>query len=92
MVTVTPTYSAVQWGPEAWQLMDYYQHPTRITGGNPLLIMRHASWSSGHYQFYRSSADTEWFYFIRWLLGNQGGSEFRFYLTTGWTFHACLTR
>jgi hypothetical protein len=82
MVTVTPTNSAVQWGPEAWQLFDYYQHPTRITGGNPLLIMRHASWNSGHYQFYRNSADTEWFYFIRWLLGNQGGSESAAHLAT----------
>jgi|GEM_PF-5466634 len=75
MTTVTPTYSAVQWGPLPHQLFDYYANPTRITGGNPLLILRHSSWSSNNYQAYRDSSNTNLFYFYRWLLANQGSQE-----------------
>lgn len=51
MAAITPTKTGVRWGPERWHLYDYWAHPTRDVGGNPVLIWRHGgSATTGHYQ------------------------------------------
>ena len=72
MVTVNPTYSDVRWGPEQWQYLDYYANPTRVTGGNPLLIMTPATgWNTRSHRTNRTSGVDEKWYFMRYLLGGQ---------------------
>lgn len=41
MASTAPTLSNQRWGPEGWQLFNYWAHPIRDGGGNPLLIWRH---------------------------------------------------
>lgn len=72
MTTVNPTYSDVRWGPEPWQYFDYYENPTRITGGNPLLIITPANgWNTRSHRSMRDSSVDEKWYFMRYLLGAQ---------------------
>lgn len=72
MTTVNPTYSDVRWGPEQWQYFDYYQNPTRVSGGNPLLIISPATgWNTRSHRSMRDSAISEMWYFMRHLLGAQ---------------------
>ena len=72
MPTVNPTFSDVSWGPDPWSYFDYFQNPTRITGGNPLLMLFHAGgWNTKSHRSYRDSTDTELWHFVRWLLGSQ---------------------
>lgn len=50
-ITLTPTLTAQRWGNEHNQVFDYFAHPTRDTGGNPLIIFRHAGGAkSDNYQ------------------------------------------
>lgn len=51
MAVISPTKTAVRWGPERWQVFDYYAHPTRDQDtGNPCLIYRHGGggWTSSY--------------------------------------------
>lgn len=41
MAVITPTATGLRWGPEPWQVYDYWAHPTRVAGGNPLFVFRH---------------------------------------------------
>lgn len=71
MPSQTPTHSDVRWGPDAWSLCDIYLNPTRITGGNPVVFVRHAG--GGNTGTYTDARDTATaggeFYFYNWLNG-----------------------
>lgn len=70
MATSTPDFQDQSWGSDPWCKFDYWQHPTRDTGGNPLLLLRHPGGGTvGSHQWFRDSANTDWFYFLRWLNG-----------------------
>ncbi len=67
MAQITPTKQRVRWGPEAWQLFDYFAHPIRDNGGNPCFIWRHGGGGSGGH-FEESWLDTvPWFSFFNFL-------------------------
>jgi hypothetical protein len=71
MPSQTPTHSNVRWGSDAWSLCDIYLNPTRITGGNPVVFVRHAG--GGTVGTYTDARDTatggDEFYFYNWLNG-----------------------
>lgn len=70
MVTQTPTFSNVRWGGDAWSLCDIYQNPTRLSGGNPVVFVRHGGGGTvGSYVDGRDSTNGEDFYFLMWLNG-----------------------
>lgn len=75
MATSTPTYEDQVWGSDPWCRFDYWQHPTRDSGGNPLLLVRHPGGGTvGSHQWYRDSANTDWYYLLRWLNGDYTNS------------------
>lgn len=47
MANITPTLQDQRWGPERYQVFDYYAHPKRDAGGNPCLIFRHGGGGIG---------------------------------------------
>lgn len=71
MPSTTPTHSDVRWGSDAWSLCDIYLNPTRDTGGNPVLFVRHGG--GGTLGSYRDGRDSAWagddWYFHNWLNG-----------------------
>jgi hypothetical protein len=77
MPAAIPTFADQRWGPNTWCKFDYYQNPTRVSvdakhpqGQNPVLFLRHPGGGTvGSHQWYRNSAQTDFFYFIQWLLG-----------------------
>lgn len=56
MAVPTQTLINQRWGPERWQLFDYFAHPIRDPGGNPCLIWRHGGggWA-GNYKLWPNS-------------------------------------
>jgi hypothetical protein len=78
MTTILPTdaphsgFIDQSWATETWAKFDYYQNPVRDAGaGNPCCFAFNAGGSEvGSHKYYRASTDTEWWHFMRWLLGD----------------------
>ena len=73
--TSNPTFADVRWGERNHCYFDYWQNPTRVDGGNPLLMFHHAGINTQSFRAARSSADEANFYFLQWLLGNDTSTE-----------------
>lgn len=74
---LVPTYANLRWGAGAFDLFDYFKHPTRDVGGNPLFIFRHGGAGVTGYKGENNPANIENIHtLLRYLLDPARATHF----------------